>query len=43
MSIVNSKNRAKLIKYDFSWAGKNKKALVERFTLETNAKAPEKD
>ena len=34
---------AKLIKYDFSWAGKNKKALVERFTLETNAKAPEKE
>ena len=33
----------KLIKYDFNFAGKNKKALVERFTKETNSKAPEKD
>ena len=33
----------KLIKYDFNFSGKNKKALVERFTKETNSKAPEKD
>lgn len=30
----------KLIKYDFDWAGKNKKRLVERFTKETNATVP---
>lgn len=31
---------AKLINYDFDWAGKNKKRLVERFTKETNADVP---
>ncbi len=33
---------AKLINYNFDWAGKNKKRLVERFTKETNTKVPEK-
>lgn len=33
---------AKLINYNFDWAGKNKKRLVERFTKETNAAVPEK-
>ncbi len=31
---------AKLIKYDFDWAGKNKKRLVDRFTKEVNANLP---
>lgn len=32
----------KLINYDFDWAGKNKKRLVDEFTKETNAQAPKK-
>lgn len=32
----------KLIKYDFDWAGKNKKRLVDEFTKQTNAAPPEK-
>lgn len=32
----------KLIKYDFDWAGKNKKRLVDEFTKQTNAEAPKK-
>lgn len=32
----------KLIKYDFDWAGKNKKRLVDEFTKKTNAQAPKK-
>ena len=30
----------KLIKYDFQWAGENKKRLVERFSRETSTTAP---
>lgn len=32
----------KLINYDFDWAGKNKKRLVDEFTKQTNAQAPKK-
>lgn len=32
----------KLIEYDFDWAGKNRKRLVNEFTVKTNVKAPEK-
>lgn len=32
----------KLIKYDFDWAGKNRKRLVEEFTKRTNTVAPKK-
>ena len=31
---------AKLIKYNFDWAGKNKKRLVDRFTKDTNTTLP---
>lgn len=32
---------AKLIKYDFEWAGKNRKRLIERFVKETNQGIPQ--
>lgn len=32
----------KLIDYNFDWAGKNKKRLVDEFTKQTNAQAPKK-
>ncbi len=32
----------KLIKYDFEWAGKHRKELVERFTKETSTTIPKK-
>lgn len=32
---------AKLISYDFDWAGKNRKRLVEKFTREVNTNVPQ--